>query len=99
MCGTGVRGKLGRYLPLPQWAVEALEAMLYWSIDDAALTVLKPLVHDVPQGAYLVPIARERRPSAQAGDTALSRALWQASEELVCKALPPRTPGRKGICP
>ena len=62
---------------------------MYWDIDTAAATVLRPLVQaefGAPEngnGHYLVPIARERRTSAQGEDAALAEALWEFSTSLL----------------
>ena len=87
----GVQGKLLRYAPLHSSIVSALESLLYWRIDTAALTVLAPLVRPAESrlapGAYLVPIARERQASAQAADEDLAKRVWEWSEALIAESL------------
>ena len=82
----GVQGKLMRFLPLPARVVAAFERLVYWDIETAALTVIAPLVvarARMAPGAYLVPIARERSPSAQAASEALGRRLWEWSSAWI----------------
>ena len=80
----GVQGKLLRFSPLPESIVRLFERLLYWDVDTAALTVLRPLVEvDVPRGAYLVPIGRVRQPTRQAQNASLATELWVASERLL----------------
>jgi len=84
----GVRGELLRYMPLPNLIIELFQALAYWDVDTAALTVVAPLVGRAEgatpaRGAYLVPIARERAPSRQSQDAKLARELWAWSEALV----------------
>ena len=85
----GVQGKLLRYSGLGWSTIDAFESAMYWDIDTAAATVLRPLVQaefGAPEngnGRYLVPIARERRTSAQGEDAALAEALWEFSTSLL----------------
>jgi len=71
---------------------------MYWSADDAALTVVKPLVHNVPSGAYLIPMARVAQSSKQAMDESLAQELWEASTSIACKVLPQLNGGRTAMC-
>lgn len=70
---------------------QTLESMLYWDVDTAANTVLRPLVEEEfgdkakGNGRYLVPVARERSTTAQAEDQALAASLWDVSASFVAK--------------
>ena len=85
----GVQGKLLRYTGLGWSTIDAFESLMYWDIDTAANTVLRPLVQaefgdpENGNGRYLVPIARERRTSTQGEDPALAQALWEFSASLL----------------
>ena len=97
-----VDGNILRYSMVPEWIARAAMSWIAWDVETAALTVMAPLVRtgaDEGQvsgedqrgchgaaGRYFVPIGRERAASAQAGDAALARRLWEWSEELVAQA-------------
>ena len=87
----GVKGNLLRYSGLSSEFTTAMEAWMYWDIDTAANTVLRPLVqveYGDPKkgnGRYLVPIARERQTSAQGNDIELAAALWEFSEAALAE--------------
>ena len=81
-----------RYSGLPDSVVRTMESLAYWSIDTAALTVLRPLVapeyaDPAKSGKYFVPIARELESSNQAKDASLGARLWAFSEELIKERL------------
>eukprot|EP00949_MAST-11_sp_MAST-11-sp1_P002546 g2546.t1 len=82
----GVQGRLLRYSGLSWPTIHKLEGLLYWDVDTAALSVMRPLVDPSfsadpgnKNGRYIVPVARERQTSKQGDDEKLGKALWNFS--------------------
>lgn len=93
----GVQGRLLRYNFLPQKVISMFEKWMYWDAEQAALTVLQPLVHDKcgmvedssgrVRSRYFVPVGREWQSSMMSRRPHLAEDLWVWSEELVHKVV------------
>lgn len=78
----GVRSAISRHLPaLVYWQARFTQEVLFWTEDEAALTVVGAVVNPHGRtGTYFVPVLREDLGSAQSQNLSLAQA-WVAHTE------------------